>query len=579
MRMVSSFYLATAIILSPFPALVSGLIFPRRASLREIAFHEPIAPVQVPLYHLRKRSRFSPTLNPRYQTGPSNSHTNGTSTLLDKPLQTFNSSRTSTESVSQNVTFVNGLSYYLPVTIGGQELNLIIDTGSSDTWTVPPLFDCIPIPVYGDPMPSASRACGFGPEFNQSESPSFQYLNTTNGSFAVGYADNSYAKGLVGQDIVNISGILVNQTIGLANIARWKGDNVTSGILGLGYPGSIPSAPGHRPYDWIPKPAGSIRNPLVKSDIDIDDDIDFDCHAAYPSFVESMAAQGHNPLFSVNLVETRSDFGGHGDRPQAGGTISFGGIPHVKHLGLPFAKAKMNPRFNESTCASDIRQIGYEFEIDAVLDGDTIIYGTKSTAKIDTGASVMAFPPWLYEEFLRRVYPAPLPYMTFISGRLWKISCNATMPDLGFDIGGVAIKLDRNQLIKKSVPDFDNAIPDSEEMCSMNIITNEWSDEVILGIPFLHGALAVYDLENKEIRIAKKFSSDPFHIPTWSDKVSSAGFVDHPPLGGNTTDMYKHWGEDQVQAHTGTEPITTTLIRVISTNSKESTPTPALTTL
>ncbi|KAF3179961.1 hypothetical protein TWF751_011543 [Orbilia oligospora] len=572
MHIVSSICLATAIALSPSTPLVNGLVFPRRADPGEIASHEQIAPVQVPLYHLRKPSRFAPTLNPRYKTSLTASPTNGNSTVPGQTLQTSNTSETSNEYYSQNITFVDGMSYYLPVTIGEQELKLIIDTGSSDTWAVSPLFDCI---APDGKYPPALRGCGFGNEFNPLESPSFQYLNKTNGSFAVGYADGSYAKGVIGQDIVNISGILVNQTIGLANIVRWNGDEITSGILGLGYPGSIPSAPGHMPYDWLPKGGGSPRDPLAGSQVDID----FDCHAAYPSFIESIAAQGHNPLFSVNLMETRHDFGGHGGHPQGGGSISFGGIPHVNHLGLPFAKAKMNPRFNKSNCPSDIRQIGYEFEIDAVLDGDTIISTTKSIAKIDTGASVMAFPFWLYQEFWKRVYPTPPPGRAMGSGRAWRIMCNATMPDLAFDIGGVAIKLDRNQLIRAQVPDFMDEIPDSEEMCSMNIISNFWSDDILLGVPFLHGALAVYDLNNKEIRIAKKFSSDPFHIPVWSDKVSSAGLIDHPPPGGNTTDIPRKW--PGYQTHTGTDPVISTSIRVISINGNEpkATPTPPATTL
>ncbi|RVD87792.1 uncharacterized protein DFL_002002 [Arthrobotrys flagrans] len=415
------------------------------------------------------------------------------------------------EYVTQNVTFVDGLIYCLPATIGEQEVNLIIDTGSSDTWTIQSDFDCID-------------------------------LN------------------------------------GVANAAKWKGNGISSGIPGLGYPGSIPSAPGHQPYDWIPK-IGSGGRP--RSSISIDEsDIDFDCHDAYPSFIQSLAAQGYAPLFSINLEETRSDWDVHGDKPQEGGFIAFGGILHVKRLGLPFGKAKMNPRFNESTCASDIRQTGYEFEIDTVLDGDTVISNQKGIAQIDTGASVMVFPYRLYLEFWKRVYPLQSLEASVGTGGLWRIRCNATMPDLGSVIGGVVIKLDRNELIKAPIPALVGKAPASEEMCFMNVIANPWSEEVVLGVPFLHGAPAVYDLENNAVRIAKKSSSDPFHIPTRSDEALSAGLVGHPPPGGNTSNIDRNWGVYQTP-YTGTQPVTikSTSIRVISVNGSLPTPAPPITVI
>ncbi|KAK6503422.1 hypothetical protein TWF481_008441 [Arthrobotrys musiformis] len=571
MRMPRTIHLAAAIILSPLAAPVSCRIFPRRADPSEVATHEQIAPIQITLYQYRKPHRSSPILHRREGIDDTPDFANGTSTLLSQPLPSSNISSASniTPYLRQNVTFVGGMSYFVPATIGGQKVNLIIDTGSSDTWVVQDNYRC----MASSFEPSPNWICAFGPPYAPTFSGSFRTLNKGENSFAVRYADSSFAKGFVGQDILNISGIAVKQTIGMVEEAKWHGDNFTSGILGLGYPGSIPSAPGHKPYDWITQ----NQDGGARSSVDGDDDdvFQFDCHDAYPSFVESLTQQGYNSLFSINLLETRKDWGGHGDKPDDGGFIAFGGIPQVKNIGLPFAKARINPQINASTCVSDIRQIGYAFEIDAVLDGREVIKNEKRLAKIDTGASAIVFPFWLYKLFTERMDPPPTAQNAG-SGGYWKTRCNATMPDLGFDIGGVVIKLDRNQLIRKPVPidipDSDNQDLIPNEWCYMNIIPNLWSDDLILGIPFLHGVVVVYDLENKEIRIAKKFSEDPFHIPDWSDAVSSAGLIDHPPLGASTTHSRV---ENGITSATG--PVTSTSLHVVWADETRTTSAPSAT--
>ncbi|KAK6361285.1 hypothetical protein TWF730_005021 [Orbilia blumenaviensis] len=540
MRLIPFTSMAAAISLSPLALSTSSIIIPRKASPDEVAFHAQIAPFQAPLYRHQKSTPYSFTLTSRDGKDPRIYGMNKTSTLTDLPLSSANIPRIPNDSFRQNLTFINGQIYYLPVTIGEQVVNLTIDTGSSDTWVIKSGFECTSAAPFNTANEYYSRRwdCAFGHEFDPDLSPSFQYINQANGSFMVIYADNTYAEGFIGRDTLNVSGIIVNQTIGVVNRARWGGDNATSGLLGLGYPGSIPSTPGHRPYDWITQAENEgDDDPRGPIPAETDQGTNFDCHDTYPPFIQSFVEGGYDPVFSVNLLETRNDVRGHGPKPQNGGFIAFGGIPYAEHLGLPFAKAKMNPDFNESTCPSDIKKIGYGFEIDAVTDGSEIIASGKHLAKIDTGSSVMIFPRWLSKAFWQRVDPVPwMPYP--VLGRRWQVWCNATLPDLGFVIGGVVIKLDRNQLIAEEVSEYGRKVPDSERMCKMNIITNFWTEELILGVPFLHGALVVYDLGKKEIRIAKKFAADPFHIPDWSDRQSSKKVMDHPPLGGKSTAGY-----------------------------------------
>jgi hypothetical protein len=56
--------------------------------------------------------------------------------------------------------------------------------------------------------------------------------------YASRYGDGEFLTGTVGFDTVTVAGLTVtNQEIGVVNKAAWSGDSITSGLLGLAYPG------------------------------------------------------------------------------------------------------------------------------------------------------------------------------------------------------------------------------------------------------------------------------------------------------------------------------------------------------
>ncbi|KAF9380264.1 hypothetical protein CPB97_008483 [Podila verticillata] len=118
------------------------------------------------------------------------------------------------------------IQYYAEVEIGSneQKLRLDFDTGSSDLW-VP------------DSTCKTRRA-----RFDRTASTTFQPMK---GKFQITYGDGSKVEGILGQDRLNLAGLVIeNQVFGLATQESTSFNNdVVDGILGLGY-NSISCVPG-----------------------------------------------------------------------------------------------------------------------------------------------------------------------------------------------------------------------------------------------------------------------------------------------------------------------------------------------
>ena len=113
----------------------------------------------------------------------------------------------------------NAINWVTPVAIGGQTLNLWMDTGSSDLWVF-------------DSSLAASDAAG-KTTFNTSASPTF---NATNQTWSIIYIGEMGASGYKGSDDVTVAGFTVkNQTVEVATqIIRPELMNGYDGVLGLG---------------------------------------------------------------------------------------------------------------------------------------------------------------------------------------------------------------------------------------------------------------------------------------------------------------------------------------------------------
>jgi hypothetical protein len=133
--------------------------------------------------------------------------------------------------------------YLLNVTAGGSNYSLIIDTGSSDTWFVKSGFQCYDYLR----RKVATAECQFGPEF-KGDFPGGQIKDLHfNVSYGNGYSGPNL-NGEYGYADLTVAGVTVpKQQIALATSGYWTGDDISTGILGLGMPGLTEAFTGSDP--------------------------------------------------------------------------------------------------------------------------------------------------------------------------------------------------------------------------------------------------------------------------------------------------------------------------------------------
>ncbi|KAL2193934.1 aspartic peptidase domain-containing protein [Corynascus similis CBS 632.67] len=115
-----------------------------------------------------------------------------------------------------------GIEYISPITIGGQTINVALDTGSADLW------------VFSSQLPASAQV---GHQtYNPLLSPTFRHMPSAN--FSIIYGDGTSASGNVGIDVVDIGGATVtNQAVEVATAVSpvFVLDMNLSGLVGLGF--------------------------------------------------------------------------------------------------------------------------------------------------------------------------------------------------------------------------------------------------------------------------------------------------------------------------------------------------------
>ncbi|KAF9434138.1 1,3-beta-glucanosyltransferase [Entomortierella beljakovae] len=140
------------------------------------------------------------------------------------------------------------LEYYGTVSIGtpAQDVKLDFDTGSSDIWF--PSSAC------------TTSACKKHTQFNPSESSTYEKDGR---SWNIAYGDGSTASGILGIDVVNVGGVSVKQTIGLATQESSQfGSGPSDGLFGLGFD-TIESVSGVKTFMDNAIAAGVLDQPVI----------------------------------------------------------------------------------------------------------------------------------------------------------------------------------------------------------------------------------------------------------------------------------------------------------------------------
>ncbi|CAD6444014.1 39f229bb-fcb0-47b6-b0d1-2994cee8a9ff [Sclerotinia trifoliorum] len=183
---------------------------------------------------------------------------NGTAALLKayakyhiQPTQpmsdAFMSALRKRQDSSVTATPADAAEYLIPVTVGGQTLNLDLDTGSADLW------------VFSSSLSSSSRS-GHN-FFTPSKSSTFKSLSGY--SWDITYADGSGASGTVGTDTVTIGKTTVTgQAVEVANqVSSSFVSDASDGLVGLAF-NNINTVTPNSQSTFFDNAASSLNSPI-----------------------------------------------------------------------------------------------------------------------------------------------------------------------------------------------------------------------------------------------------------------------------------------------------------------------------
>jgi aspergillopepsin I len=354
------------------------------------------------------------------------------------------------------------------VTVGGQDFEVVIDTGSSDPWLAVNNFECL------DPNDDSSQDpeyCEFGPTYDPTRSTTYSVVSDQN--FNITYADGEYLNGAMGFENFTMAGITVpQQKFGVVDTAAWYGDGVSSGLIGFAYRTLTSAFAGANP-------AGDRgARPLLYN----------------PLFANMYQQQSVPPVFSVVINRDAEE----------GGLLALGGIPDVQTSGA-FYRAPIQPvgvNASDGTLVYEFYTIdvdGFAFAPNASVmfnPYDTPnprkqpLAGRGSDVIIDSGTSLCYVPDDVAAATAALFNP---PAFFDSSLGAYFVDCAARAPVFGVCIAKKIMYVNALDLIVQLSPN----------MCVMGVQPNGGGLN-ILGGTFMKNVLTVFDIGAGELRFSPR---------------------------------------------------------------------------
>ncbi|GCE98899.1 hypothetical protein ZYGM_002176 [Zygosaccharomyces mellis] len=311
-------------------------------------------------------------------------------------------------------------------------------------------------PGMAGSSPEPTMDCSQYGTFDVGDSKSFKSNKTV---FYISYGDSSFASGYWGNDRVNLG----NLNLDGVSFAVANETNSSVGVLGIGLPENEatytpdPSLQGFRPYQYQNFPQVLKTRGVIN-------------RAAYSLFLNSLSAPS--------------------------GDVLFGAVDRSKYTGQLYTLPLLNP---------EPEKYKNPMEFDITVQGVGFMNGTRrstfTTTKIpallDSGTSLMYLPKPLANGIAQKLggsYDDDIGY--------YVVDCPPENDDskLVFDFGGFNIKSNLSNYLLGS-PDGG-----SSSQCVLGILPSDV--QAILGDVFLADAYVVYDLENYEVSLAQASFDD-----------------------------------------------------------------------
>lgn len=347
--------------------------------------------------------------------------------------------------------------YLTAIKFGNQQFYSVIDTGSSDTWIIDAGFRCT-IPRTAQPGPNN---CGFGPGYKKTSTFS---QNKPAQKFSISYS-GEHVEGIAGTETVTFGNIpVLNQQVAVVNSGVWKGDGISSGLIGLAFPSNSAV--------WTEMAAS--REP-------------------YSPIFTSMYRKGLvAPYFSIALNRGN----------ESPGVLALGGLPGApirysnKFARAPFQYLTFGDSDPSKKPAGDFDYRLYRITIDgfSVNAQPSSVDKKRAQVSVDSGTAVLVLPSDVAKAFNAGWKPAA--QYDRIQG--WRVECTAKPPKFGVKLNGTTFWIDGMDLVVPREP----GAPGS--LCSSGVQEAKWPGGAMLGSIFLKNVLAVFDIGAAELRFADR---------------------------------------------------------------------------
>ncbi|CAG7950886.1 unnamed protein product [Penicillium salamii] len=358
-----------------------------------------------------------------------------------------------------------GTVFDAPMTIGNQSFQMLVDTGSSDTYVMQDGYTCI----NGTGTLAVPREdCKYAKSYH----PSNTLRRISGQNFGIEYGAG-IASGYLAYEEVSLGNITVKkQKVGIADRSNPMGDGVNSGLLGLAYP-SITSA----------HPGNSTDNTTYWYN-----------RLPYDPLINTMHKEGKiEPNFSLALARSPQN-----QSTSFGGYLTLGGLPPVKY-DPEFAVTPVEFTDIPLNFTSGKRVLSYwTTTIDEVTFGPSsnnlTTNSTKFKAFIDSGNYVTYLPSAVVEP-INALFSPPATYNEDL--KAYVVDCSSKAPQFGLKLGNQTFFHNGSDLIFRVDGICVSSLFPSEKVSLGDVTVN------ILGVPFLKNVLTVFDFGNDEMRFAK----------------------------------------------------------------------------